>query len=61
MQSVYKFHVALAVLNQVDKGRFKLTQKMHVKKSDLTPNQHSSMGEAYPNGEVDLLLFELIR
>lgn len=60
MQSVYKFHVALAVLNQVDKGRFKLTQKMHVKKSDLTPGLHSPMGEDYPNG-VDLPLSELIR
>lgn len=60
MQSVYKFHVALAILNEVDKGRFKLTQKMHVKKSDLTPGLHSPMGEDYPNG-VDLPLAELIR
>lgn len=61
MQSVYKFHVALAILNQVDKGRFTLTQKMHIKKSDLTPGLHSPMGEDYPNGEVDLPLSELIR
>lgn len=60
MQSVYKLHVALAVLNQVDKGRFKLSQKMRVKKSDLTPGLHSPMGEDYPNG-VDLPLSELIR
>lgn len=61
MQSVYKFHVALAVLKEVDKGRFKLTQKMHVKKSDLTPGLHSPMGEDYPNGEVDLPLSDIIR
>ncbi len=60
MQSVYKFHVALAILHEVDKGRFKLAQKMRVKKSDLTPGLHSPMGEAYPNG-VDLPLSELIR
>ncbi|PRY25610.1 beta-lactamase class A [Spirosoma oryzae] len=60
MQSVYKFHVALAILHEVDKGRFKLTQKMRVKKSDLTPGLHSPMGEDYPNG-VDLPLSELIR
>ena len=61
MQSVYKFHVALAILNEVDKGRFKLTQKMHVKKSDIVTGLHSPMGEAYPNGGVDLSLVEIIR
>lgn len=61
MQSVYKFHVALTVLHQVDKGKLSLTQKLHVKKSDLVPGLHSPMGEDYPNGEVDLTLAELIR
>jgi beta-lactamase class A len=61
MQSVYKFHVALAVLKEVDKGRFKLTQKMRVKKSDIVPGLHSPMGEDYPNGEVDLPLADIIR
>ncbi|GAB4044058.1 class A beta-lactamase, subclass A2 [Spirosoma litoris] len=61
MQSVYKFHVALAVLNEVDKGHLKLTQKMHVKKSDIVPGLHSPMGEDYPNGDVDLPLADLIR
>jgi beta-lactamase class A len=61
MQSVYKFHVALAVLKEVDKGRLKLTQKMHVKKSDVVPGLHSPMGEDYPNGGVDLPLADIIR
>lgn len=60
MQSVYKFHVALAVLKEVDKGRFRLDQKMHIKKSDLTPGLHSPMGEDYPNGDVDLPLSKFI-
>ncbi|WP_197933064.1 class A beta-lactamase, subclass A2 [Spirosoma aureum] len=61
MQSVYKFHLALAVLNEVDKGRLKLSQKMHVRKSDIIPGLHSPMGEVYPNGEVDLPLSDIIR
>ena len=61
MQSVYKFHIALAVLSEVDKGRFRLTQKMHLKKSDLLPTLYSPMREAYPNGEVDLPLATIIR
>lgn len=32
MQSVYKFPLALAVLNQVDKGKLSLDQKIHVTK-----------------------------
>lgn len=61
MQSVYKFHVALAMLHEVDKGRFKLTQKMALKKSDMLSGLHSPMREDYPNGGVDLPLSELIR
>ena len=61
MQSVYKFHIALAMLTQVDKGRFTLTQKMHLKKSDMVPNLHSPMRETYPNGEVDIPLADIIR
>lgn len=60
MQSVYKFHVALAVLSEVDKGRFRLTQKMRIRKSDLVPDLYSPIGEAYPNG-VELPLSEIIR
>ncbi len=61
MQSVYKFHVALAVLKEVDQGRFRLDQNMHVKKSDLVAGLHSPMGEDYPNGEMDLPLSRIIR
>ncbi|WP_202986027.1 class A beta-lactamase, subclass A2 [Pedobacter gandavensis] len=61
MQSVFKFHIAMAVLNQVDKGRFSLSQKIHIKKSDLLPNTWSPIREAHPNGEVDLPLSEIIK
>lgn len=61
MQSVFKFHIAMAVLNQVDQGKFKLSQKIHVKKSDLLPNTWSPIREAHPNGEVDLALSEIIK
>src|SRR6476646_7238470 len=37
MMSVFKFHIALAVLDQVDKGKLKLNQKFFIKKEDLLP------------------------
>ncbi|MNJ87691.1 Extended-spectrum beta-lactamase PER-1 precursor [compost metagenome] len=61
MQSVYKFHLALAVLDQVDKRKLSLQQNIFVKKSDLLPNTWSPLRDKYPNGNVDLPLSEIIK
>lgn len=61
MQSVYKFHLALAVLNQVDKGKLSLNQIIFVKKSDLIPNLYSPIREKYPEGDVNLTLSEILK
>lgn len=37
MQSVFKFHIALAVLSEIDKGNFSLDQKIEIRKEDLLP------------------------
>ncbi len=50
MQSVYKFHIALAVLSEVDRGRFSLDQKIDIKKSDWYPNTWSPMRDDNPEG-----------
>jgi beta-lactamase class A len=60
MQSVYKFPLALAVLNQIDKGKFNLTDSIIVKKEDLLPNTWSPLREKYPNGDVKITLAEII-
>ncbi|MEJ8801920.1 class A beta-lactamase, subclass A2 [Pontibacter sp. H249] len=59
MQSVFKFHIALAVLSQVDKGRLSLDQKIKIEKKDLLPGLHSPLREKYPNGAT-LPLAEII-
>jgi beta-lactamase class A len=61
MQSVFKFHLALAVLNQVDKGKFTLNQNVFVSKADMIPNLYSPMREKYPEGNIDLPLSEIIK
>lgn len=61
MQSVYKFHLALAVLNQVDTGELTLNQNIFVNKSDLIPNLYSPLREKYPEGNVNLPLSEIIK
>lgn len=60
MQSVFKFHIACAVLDFVDKNKLSLNQKILVKKSDLLENTWSPMRDKYPNGNVELTLNEII-
>ena len=50
LQSVFKFHIALALLSQIDKGKFSLTQKIKINKKDLLPKLYSPIREDYPNG-----------
>ena len=60
MQSVFKFHIALAMLNEVDKGKFSLSQKIMINKSDIVPGLYSPIHEKYPNGGVQLSLAEIL-
>lgn len=60
MLSVYKFPLALAVLNEVDKGRLSLDQKIPVAKSDMRPDTWSPLRDVYPNGG-DISVAELLR
>ncbi|MBV8253961.1 MAG: class A beta-lactamase, subclass A2 [Chitinophaga sp.] len=60
MQSVYKFPIAMAVLDQVDKGRLTLHQPIKIEKADLTTDGVSPLREKYPNGGVSLTIDELL-
>ncbi len=61
MMSVFKFHIALAVLNEVDKGKLSLNQKFFIKKEDLKDDTWSPIREEFPNGNMDLTLDQLLR
>jgi beta-lactamase class A len=50
LQSVFKFHIALAVLSQVDIGKISLDQKIEIQKKDLLPDYYSPIKENFPNG-----------
>lgn len=60
MMSVYKFHIALAVLNKVDGGSLKLDEKIPLNKKDLHPGTWSPLRDKYPNGCVSIPLSEII-
>ncbi len=58
--SVFKFHIACAVLDLVDKGKFSLNQKYTLKESELLANTWSPIKKKYPKGDITLSLGEII-
>jgi beta-lactamase class A len=53
MQSVFKFHIALAVLSEIDKGKLSLDQKIEISKDELLPEDFwSPLRDDNPNGGI---------
>lgn len=51
MQSVFKFHIALAVLSEVDKGKLSLDQNIEIGKDELLPEDFwSPLRDENPDG-----------
>lgn len=51
MHSVFKFPIAMTVLHLVDKGKYKLDQKMKIRRGEMLPkNMYSPLRDKYPNG-----------
>ncbi|NJK97001.1 MAG: class A beta-lactamase, subclass A2 [Bacteroidales bacterium] len=50
LQSVFKYHIALKVLSQIDEGKFSLEQKVEIQKKELLPDLWSPLREENPDG-----------
>lgn len=50
LQSVFKFHIALVVLSEVDAGRISLDQQVKIQQRDLLPDLWSPLREENPKG-----------
>ena len=61
MLSVFKFHIALAVLDQVDQKKLSLNQPIFIKKSELLENTYSPFRNEFPNGNLEKTLSELLQ
>jgi beta-lactamase class A len=62
MQSVFKLPLALAVLHQVEQGKFTLDQSIRFLPSDrILPHAYSPLQDRYPAANVDIPLRELLR
>ena len=60
LQSVFKFHIALVMLAQIDAGKYSLSKKITIEKKDLLPDLYSPIREDYPNGTT-LSIAEILK
>lgn len=60
MQSVFKFHIAAAILNFVDQGKLSLNQKVLLDSSNLLEDTWSPLRDKYPNGNIEVPLSEIL-
>ncbi|TSJ39569.1 class A beta-lactamase [Mucilaginibacter corticis] len=61
MQSVYKFPIAMAVLDRVDKKQLSLNKKISVTKADyIAKIGHSPLRDKFPNG-TDIAIKDLVK
>ena len=61
MQSVFKLHIAMAVLDLVDRGKLSLKQKVFISKERMQPDWYSPLRDKYPNGNINLTLAEILK
>jgi beta-lactamase class A len=60
MQSVFKFHIALAVLDYADRGKLRLSDTIRIGPADLQLKTWSPMKDAHPQGAA-LTIAEIMR
>jgi beta-lactamase class A len=62
MQSVFKLPLGVAILHQVEEGKFSLDQPIRFRKEDLIlPKPYSPLQDQYPNADVDVPLNRLLQ
>jgi beta-lactamase class A len=61
MQSVFKFPLAIAVLQQVEAGKLTLNQPVHFALTDRYPGTYSPLQTEHPDANIDVPLRELLR
>lgn len=60
-QSVYKFHLALAVLDYLSKNNLSPEHKIYVNKNELLPETHSPLRDAHPDGNIYMSVGDILK
>lgn len=59
--SVFKFHIALAVLDKMDKQNISLDSMLFVKSTQLLPDTYSPLRQKFPNQDLSISLRDLLK
>lgn len=60
LMSVFKLHVAVAIMDKINKNELTLNQKINVSQNELDPKTWSPMLKKYPQTGFDIKLKELL-
>ena len=61
LMSVFKFHVALAVLDKMDRQDISPDTLLRIESSQLAPDTYSPLRDRYPDRDISIPLAELLR
>lgn len=61
MMSTFKFPLAMAVLNQMDRNNIPLDSTLFISKRDLLPNTYSPLRNLYPEGDLRISIRDLLK
>ncbi|NRS89145.1 beta-lactamase class A [Flavobacterium sp. 7E] len=61
MLSVFKFHIALTVLDKVDKGELNLSDKLFINNSELLDDTWSPFRDKHPDGNISITIQEALQ
>ncbi|UFH32502.1 class A beta-lactamase [Chryseobacterium sp. C-71] len=61
MLSTVKFTIALAILDQIEKGKLSMNQKIFIKKEELLEDTWSPFKKENPNGNISITLEEAMK
>jgi hypothetical protein len=61
MLSVYKLHLAMALLDYLEKNNLSLNTEIHIKKESLLLNTHSPFRDKHPEGNITIPVSELLK
>ncbi len=60
MQSVYKFPLAIYILDKVDKGELSLTKNVHVRQEQLRTDTWSPLAKKFAGRDINVTVAELL-
>lgn len=61
LMSVFKFHIALAVLHHLDAQQLPVETELFIRPQDLKPNTYSPLRDKYPDGNFKMSIADLLR